>query len=477
MLTWQKAGRLDLSSERWHFIGILGTGMRSMATFAAECGARVTGSDAQPGPAAQELALRGIKVGFQQQSRGLDPTTTLVVISQAIADSNPELMQARRLGLPVVRYPELLGALMDCCQGIAVAGTHGKSTTTSIIAYVMQRAGLDPSYMIGAEVPQLGGGSHYGSGQHFVAEACEYKRSFLCLSPQIAVITNVDEDHLDYYYDMWDIQEAFTDFARSVGDEGVLIANADDEHTRRVAKEADVRTVTYGIDDKKAHYRAERVWRAKVHSNFDLVVRGKKMDRFTTKLFGTHNVMNALAAIAACHEAGMDLGAVRDGLAEFEGAARRVQLVGTPWNVSIISDYAHHPKEIEASIAAMHQRFPSQRIFVIFQPHQHSRTRRMLTQFAEAFRTAWVTYVCDIYAARDSEDDRKSVSALDLVRQMNHIGLLAHYVPEFRDLEHIIVGDVIPDDVVLIMGAGSIWQLAHNIIPQIAEKGRKQIAA
>jgi len=168
---------------------------------------------------------------------------------------------------------------------------------------------------------------------------------------------------------------------------------------------------------------------------------------------------------------------VRDGLAEFEGAARRVQLVGTPWNVSIISDYAHHPKEIEASIAAMHQRFPSQRIFVIFQPHQHSRTRRMLTQFAEAFRTAWVTYVCDIYAARDSEDDRKSVSALDLVRQMNHIGLLAHYVPEFRDLEHIIVGDVIPDDVVLIMGAGSIWQLAHNIIPQIAEKGRKQIAA
>jgi UDP-N-acetylmuramate--alanine ligase len=326
-------------------------------------------------------------------------------------------------------------------------------------------------------VPQLGGGSHYGSGQHFVAEACEYKRSFLCLSPQIAVITNVDEDHLDYYYDMWDIQEAFTDFARSVGDEGVLIANADDERTRRVAKEAEVRTVTYGIDDKKAHYRAERVWRAKVHSNFDLVVRGKKMDRFTTKLFGTHNVMNALAAIAACHEAGMDLGAVRDGLAEFEGAARRVQLVGTPWNVSIISDYAHHPREIEASIAAMHQRFPGQRIFVIFQPHQHSRTRRMLTQFAEAFRTAWVTYVCDIYAARDSEDDRKSISALDLVRQMNHIGLLAHYVPEFRDLEHIIVGDVIPDDVVLIMGAGSIWQLAHNIIPQIAEKGRKQIAA
>jgi UDP-N-acetylmuramate--alanine ligase len=235
--------------------------------------------------------------------------------------------------------------------------------------------------------------------------------------------------------------------------------------------------VTYGIDDKKAHYRAERLWRAKVHSNFDLVFRGKKIDRFATKLFGTHNVLNALAAIAACHEAGVDFAKIKEALADFEGAARRVEMIGNPWNVAIISDYAHHPKEIAASIAAMHQRFPNQRIFVIFQPHQYSRTRKMLPEFAEAFRTAWVTYVTDIYAARDSQEDRRSVSALDLVRQMNHIGLLAHYVPEFHEIEQIIVGDVIPDDVVLIMGAGDINQVAHNIIPKIAEKGRRQIAA
>ncbi len=476
MLSWQRSGKLDLSSEHWHFIGILGTGMRSMATYAAQCGARVTGSDIQPSAAAEALLKQGIRV-TSQHGRSIERDTTLVVISQAIEENNPELMQARRLGMKVVRYPELLGMLMECQKGIAVAGTHGKSTTTSIIAYVMQRAGLDPSYMIGAEVPQLGGGSHYGSGEYMVAEACEYKRSFLCLAPHMGVITNVDADHLDYYYDMWDIQEAFTDFARSVHEDGCLIANADDDNTRTVVEQADVRTVTYGIDDRKAHYRAERLWRAKVHSNFDLVFRGKKIDRFTTQLFGTHNVLNALAAIAACHEAGVEFGVIRDALAEFEGAARRVQMIGNPWNVAIISDYAHHPREIAASIAAMHQRFPNQRIFVIFQPHQYSRTRKMLPEFAESFRTAWVTYVTDIYAARDSQEEQRSISALDLVRQMNHIGLLAHYVPEFHEIEQIIVGDVIPDDVVLIMGAGNINQVAHNIIPKIAEKGRRQIAA
>ncbi|MHC5033735.1 MAG: UDP-N-acetylmuramate--L-alanine ligase [Planctomycetota bacterium] len=477
MVSWQRSRKLDLSNEHWHFIGILGTGMRSMATYAAECGARITGSDIAFAPAAETLSQRGIRVSFQQEGRELDRDTNLVVISQAIADDNPELVQARRMGLEVVRYPELLGLLMESRKGIAVAGTHGKSTTSAIIAYILRQAGLDPSIMIGADVPQLGGGSHYGKGEWLVAEACEYKRSFLYLAPQIGVITNTDEDHLDYYYDMWDIKQAFTDFARACCEDGVLVANADDENTRAVVKDAGVRAITYGINSKKADYRAERLWRAKVHSNFDLVYKGKKVDRLSTRLYGTHNVLNALAAIAVCHEAGVDFADIKQALADFEGVARRLQLIGTPWDVAIVSDYAHHPKEVKASIAATHQRFPNQRVFVIFQPHQYSRTRRMLEQLAESFRTAWVTYVVDIYAARDSLEDRRSVSALDLVRQMNHIGLLAHYVPEFGDMEQIISGDVIPDDVVLVMGAGNVWEVARNIIPRIEEKGRRQIAA
>ncbi len=469
--------KLDLRKQHWHFIGILGSGMQSMATYAAECGARITGSDIHPTPVLKLLTDRGIRVSLCQEGRNIERDTNLVVVSQAIGDDNPELLHARRLGLEVVRYPEMLGMLMEYQKGIAVGGTHGKSTTSSIVAFCMRRAGLDPSFVIGADVPQLGGGSHYGKGEWLVAEACEYKRSFLCLSPCVGVITNVDADHLDYYYDLWEIKEAFAQFAANCAEDGVLVANGDDENTRAILRESGVEALTVGIEDKKADYRAERIWRAKVHSNFDLVYKGKKVDRFSTKLYGTHNVQNALCAIAACHAAGMDFADIKSGLEEFEGAARRLQLVGTPWDVSVISDYAHHPKEIQASIAAAHQRFPGQRIFVIFQPHQFSRTRKLLPQLAESFRTAWVTYVCDIFAARDSQEDLRSVSAQDVVRQMNHIGLLAHYVPEFEDMEQIIVGDVIPDDVVLVMGAGNVWQIAHNIIPQIAEKGRRQIAA
>ena len=477
MANWTQRKKLDLSDERWHFIGILGTGMRSMATYAAECGARITGSDVSTGSGAEALVKRGIEVNLRQEGRHLARDTSLVVVSQAISEDNPELVRARHMGLEVVRYPELLGNLMGFQKGIAVSGTHGKSTTSSITAFVMRQGGLDPSFLIGADVPQLGGGSHYGKGEYLVAEACEYMRSFLYLTPHMGVITNIDVDHLDYYYDLSDIQEAFVEFAQVVCEEGLLIANADDDNTRAVVKEAGVQAVTYGINSKKADYRAERIWRAKVHSNFDLVCDGKKVGRFSTRLYGTHNVLNALAAIAACHRAGMSFNDIRDGLAEFEGAARRLQLIGTPWNVSIISDYAHHPREVRASIAATHQRFPGQRVFVIFQPHQYNRTRRMLPELAAAFDDVWVVYVCDIYAARDSQEDRQSVRAQDLVRQMNHIGLLAHYVPEFEDVEHIITGDVIPDDVVLVMGAGNIWQVARNIVPKIAEKGRRQVAA
>ncbi len=467
----------DLSTEHWHFIGILGTGMSSMAGYAAERGARITGSDIRPAPVMQSLTRRGVQVNLGHEGRGLDNGTNLVIISQAIGEDNPELARARSLGLEVVRYPELLGRLMEAQKGVAVAGTHGKSTTSAIIAYVMQQGGLDPSYLIGADVPQLGGGAHCGTGEYLVAEACEYKRSFLCLAPHIAVITNIDADHLDYFYDLWDIREAFSEFAGSVGPGGVLVANADDENTRSVIEQAGVRTVTFGIEAPEADYRAERLWRAKVHTNFDLVHRGEKIDRFSTELYGTHNVMNALAGIAACHQAGMEFGQIKEAMESFEGAARRLQLVGNPWDVAVVSDYAHHPREIRASIAATHQRFPNRRVFVIFQPHQYSRTRKMLEELAESFRDSWVTYVCDIYAARDSVEDRRAVSARDLVRQMNHIGLLGHYVPELGDMKQRIVSDVIRDDVVLVMGAGNIWQVARDIIPMIEEKGRRQIAA
>lgn len=466
-----------LEARHVHFIGIGGIGTSGIARTLLARGRAVSGSDLSESSIVKELRALGAGVTIGHASTNLPPETDLVVISAAIEPDNQELVAARERGISVLKYAQALGRLMEAHTGIAVAGTHGKSTTSSIIAYMLRQGGFDPSFLIGADVPQLGGGSHYGAGKYLVAEACEYKRSFLYLTPHIGLITNIDADHLDYYYDMWDIREAFADFARAAAADGRVIANADDANTRDVIQQAGIPAITYGIRRKGADYCAARLWRAKVHSNFDLVYKGKRIDRFTMNLYGTHNVLNALAAIAACHEIGMDFADCKEALSQFEGVARRLQLIGTPWNVSIVSDYAHHPKEIQASLSATHQRFPNQRVFVIFQPHQYSRTRKMLPELAQSFRSSWVTYVCDIFAARDSREDERSVSALDLVRQMNHIGLLAHYVPEFDDIEDIIVGDVIPDDVVLVMGAGSIWQVARNIIPRIEEKGRRQIAA
>ena len=467
----------EFANEHWHFVGILGTGMRAMARYASERGVRITGSDVQPSPALEDLTRLGINVELSQDDAHFGAGTNLVVASQAISENNPELKHAHRLGIEVVKYPELLGELMDRQPGIAVAGSHGKSTTSAMAAYVMHAGGRDPSYLIGADVPQLDGGSHCGRGDYLVAEACEYRRSFLYLAPHIGVITNIDLEHTDYYHNLPDVQHAFGDFARQIDPDGHLILNADDPNSQELRRSASCEIATYAIDAPDALYRADRVWRAKKHTNFDLLYAGEKQGRFSIKLYGTHNVYNALASIAACHKAGMDFEEIRNHIGRFEGAARRLQLLGEPWNVAVLSDYAHHPKEIRASIAAAQQRFPKRRIFCIFQPHQFSRTRQMLPELSRAFDDAWLTFVTDIYAARDSEKDRRSVNSRDLVQRINHDGLSAHYVPEFRDIEEIIVREVVPEDVVLVMGAGNIWQVARNVVPRIEEKGRKQIAA
>ncbi|MFP4027116.1 MAG: UDP-N-acetylmuramate--L-alanine ligase [Candidatus Brocadiia bacterium] len=470
-------GKADFSQEHWHFVGILGTGMRALARYASERGIQITGSDVQASPAIDDLTRRGITIDLDQDTAHFQSNTNRIIVSQAIQEDNPELVEAHRLGVEVVKYPELLGELMDAKPGLAVTGSHGKSTTSAMVAYTMQNGGLDPSYLIGADVPQLGGGSHYGIGNYFVAEACEYRRSFLYLEPHIGVITNVDLEHTDYYYDLWDIRQAFSDFAEQIHPDGFLLINADDKNSDGLGNSADCNVLSFSVDTEGTDYRAERIWRAKKHTNFDLMFKGENQGRFSIKLYGSHNVYNALAAIGVCHQAGMDFDDIREHVSTFEGAARRLQLLGEPWNVAVLSDYAHHPSEIKASLAAAQQRFPKRRVFCIFQPHQYSRTRAMLDDFSEALRESWVTLITDIYAARDTEEDRRSVSAMDLVRLMNHKGMCAHYVPEFEDIEEIIVGDVVPEDVVLVMGAGNIWQVARNIVPRIEEKGRRQVAA
>jgi UDP-N-acetylmuramate--alanine ligase len=468
----------DFRNEHWHFIGILGTGMRALANYACERGAHITGSDIHSSPFLKELTQQGIQIRLDQSHGGFDPDTNRVIISQAIDAENPELMRAQEMGVEVVKYPQLLGELMDNQPGIAVAGSHGKSTTSAMIAFLMQKAGLDPSYLIGADVPQLNGGSHCGTGDYLVAEACEYKRSFLYLKPKIGVITNIDREHLDYYYDINDLKDAFREFAAQIDEDGLLVINGDDPNSKCIEDAAKCRIVRYSLEDRKADFHVKKLWRAKVRTNFNLVHKGRDVGRFSLQLYGTHNVYNCLAALAVCHHAGIDLKEAAELAGDFRGAARRLQLLGESWDIAVLSDYAHHPREIKASIAATKQRFPNRRIFCVFQPHQYSRTRSMLPELAEALGEAWLTFVTDIYAARDSEQDRQSVKPTDLVNLMNKDGgMHAHYVPDFNDLEDIVTREVVPQDVVLVMGAGNIWQVARNIVPKIEQKGHRQFRA
>ena len=468
---------LDLSGEHWHFVGILGTGMRGLAIFASECGAEVSGSDIRPPREGRELIERGISVRVGQHRPRLSEDTSLVVASQANPDDNAQLREARKRAPEIVRYPETVGQLMDQRRGIAVAGSHGKSTTASTAAYLMEKAGLEPSYLIGADIPQLGGSSRCGSGEHLIAEACEYQRSFLHLRPEIGVITNIDREHIDYYYDMDDIREAFCDFARQVDKDGALIVNADDPNMQCVIEAAECDVLRCSMESMDVEYAVENPWRATRHTNFDIVCDGQNMGRLVTGLYGNHNIMNTLMASAACHRAGMNFDEIQEHIKEFEGVARRMQLIDDPWGVPVLSDYAHHPKEICASIEAARQRFHNCRIFVVFQPHQYSRTRAMLPELSASFDDVSLTLVSDIYAARDSLRDQEAISALDLVRGINQNDGVAYYVPEFEEIEDMVVGEVVTGDVVLVMGAGDIWQVAHNIKNKIAKKPATQIAA
>ena len=464
-------------SGHWHFVGILGSGMRSLARYAVERGFQVSGCDAHPQPAMADLSRQGISVRLGYDTKHIDSSTDLVVIGQSIRESNPEVRQARRSGVEVLTYHEAIDRFMAPRRGIAVAGSYGKSTTAALIAYIMQRVGMDPSYIVGAEVPQLGGSAHYGNGPHLVVEASEYKRAFLHLSPYIGVLTNIDLEHIDYYYDLQDIQDAFRRFAELIDSRGSIVLNADDPNSSHIPGAVRCGVLTYGVRGERVDYRAGRIWRAKQHTNFDLLHQDKCQGRFSVGLLGTHNVKNALAAMTACHRLGVEFAAMHQPLAEFQGASRRLQLLGEPWGIAVLTDRARHPTEIRATLAAAHQRFPKRRMFCVFQPHEYSRTRAMLPDLADAFRDARVTLISDIYAGHDTAEEQKSVSATDLVQLMNHHGLTAHYMPDLGDIEDTLVGDLKPGDVVLAMGAPVAWQVAYNILPRLSPRRSAQVSA
>jgi len=462
------AKALSVAGMRFHFIGAGGVGMSALARLLLKNKAIVTGSDRMPTAITDMLRQAGADIKVDHQDGNLNPETDAVVVSAAISEDNPELELARERGIRIYKYAEILGQLMDCYEGIAVSGTHGKSTTAGWLAYCMHQASMRPNFIVGADVCQLGGSSGVGGETYFIAEACEYDRSFLNLRPQIAAVLNIEPDHLDYYKDEQEIVDAFTDFAGGIRPDGVLIANGDDPNVAKVLERLDgiVCCRTFGLTSDSDFY-AKNLRLENGLYNFDVYFEQCPLGNTSISLPGRHNVLNALAVIGMAVNAGMAGRRVLELLPGFSGVDRRLSVRGRFNGITVLDDYAHHPTEIKASLEAMRERYQPRRIWCVFQPHQYSRTRFLLDDFADSFKLADVTIVPQIYFVRDSHESRKEVNSQMLVDRICSNGSRAVFIEQFKRICDYLSENVAPGDLVVTMGAGDVWKVADEYLQRL----------
>jgi len=452
------------AGQRIHFVGIGGSGMSGLARMLVDSGAVVSGSEPKPNPQTFDLTRRGVKVSRDQMGELLDRNVDLVVRTAAVKDDNREMLAARALGIKSIKYAQLLGEVMQERFGIAVAGTHGKSTTTAMIAFALLQCGADPSFVVGGTVPQLGGGARSGQSDLFVAEACEFDRSFHNLRPRVAVIMNIEEDHLDCYKNLDEIVESFHAFAKIVPNEtGLILANGKDANVVRALAGLTTRTELVAVGEGFAwSVRPTGIQRGCWGGEVSYL--GKVVAQLQLSVAGEHNLFNATMALAACHACGVDLKVAAEALDRFTGVDRRMTVVGSYNGATVVDDYGHHPTEIRATLAALRERYAPRRLFCVFQPHQHSRTRFLLEDFATSFAAADETIVPDIYFVRDSESERQRVSSQDMVDRVNHNGQHARYVQSFTDIVTLLKKELGPGDLVVTMGAGSVWEIGRDLV-------------
>jgi UDP-N-acetylmuramate--alanine ligase len=466
--------KVSVAGKRFHFIGAGGIGMSGLAQLLIKHKAIVAGSDQTASDITEKLCQTGTDIKIGHKEHNLDPATDAVVISAAVKEDNPELKLARRENIKVYKYAQMLGELMNLYDGVAISGTHGKSTTSGWLVYLLKQAGIDPNFIIGAKISQLDSSSGVADGKYFIAEACEYDRSFLNLKPKIACILNIEADHLDYYKDESEIVEAFEEFARGIKAGGVLIANGQDANVAKVIdscfrrNDKSMRCETFGLDES-CNFYAQNLQLSNGLYAFDIYHNGKLLGATKISLPGKHNVLNALAVTAIAVNIGLSSEEVLRLLPGFTGVERRLMLKGRVGHVTVLDDYAHHPTEIRASLAAMRQRYRPKRIWCIFQPHQYSRTRFLLDDFAESFKLADITIVPEIYFVRDSQAEKKEINAQILVERMRANGTEAIFIDGFERICDYLKKKVSPGDLVVTMGAGDIWKVADEYIQWLRE--------
>jgi UDP-N-acetylmuramate--alanine ligase len=443
--------------KRGHLIGIGGVSMSPLAEVLSGAGLVIAGSDMAESDNTARLRKLDIDIHIGHAAENIAPDTDFVVRTAAVHNENPEIEEARRRGIPVFERTEAWGAIMcDYKNALCIAGTHGKTTTTSMCTHILMAAQKDPTVMIGGTLPLLRAGHRVGAGDTIIMEACEYYNSFLAFRPTVAVILDIEADHLDYFHDLEDVKTAFRRFAALVPSDGTVIANADDQNTMDTLRPLERELFTFGLSDTADVYAARVVSRG-AQMDFDIMFRGRFFTSVSLRVPGMHNVKNALAAAAAAITLDIPPSAVKYGLAGFTAANRRFEFKGKYNGADIYDDYAHHPGELRALLDAV-EPLGYKRIIMVFQPHTYTRTQALFEDFLEQLRRPDVCYLAEIYAAR--EKNTIGISSGDLSREIPN----SLFFPDMRELERSLRAVASPGDLILTVGAGDVYRIGERLI-------------
>lgn len=454
-----------------HFVGIGGTGLSAIARVLLESGYSVSGSDRQYTPLAKAVEAAGARFYLGHQPEHVNGAD-IVVRSSAVPDENIEVRTALSKGIPVYKRAGFLGQLIGDKKGIAVAGTHGKTTTTAMIAWILSELGQDPSFIVGGSISGLETNARSGSGPAFVIEADEYDHMFLGLRPYIAVITNIEHDHPDCYPSARDYQEAFLDFVDRLVSEGILLACGDRPDTREVlalAKKNGNRTLTYGIENPENNYQAKNL-KANPHTggfDFQIWIGSSVAEPVSLQVPGRHNVENASAALAVAEQLGLSMQKAAKALASFRGTDRRFEIMGEINGITVVSDYAHHPTEILATLSGARSRYPESRLWAVWQPHTYSRTKLLFDAFTKSFGQANEVLVTEVYPAREPVNGE--FSARQIVGAMDHPH--AMFMPEISAAVEYLSTHLVDGDVLIVLSAGDADQICHQVLESLVSGG------
>lgn len=446
-----------------HFIGIGGISMSGFAELLHSQGFTISGSDQNESNITTHLESLGINIMYGQRKENITSDIDLIVYTAAISKDNEEFIASVESGIPMMDRAQMVGQVMKNYQrSIAISGTHGKTTTTSMVSHIFLAAQMDPTISVGGILKAINGNLRIGKSENFITEACEYTNSFLKFYPTISIILNIEEDHMDFFHNLDEIRTSFYNFSNLLPENGLLIVNGEIPQYTDITKDTKATVLTYSTVDEGCNYVADQItFDSLGYGSFDLLENGTKVDRIQLSVVGMHNISNALSAIALARSLKIPMEAIKEGLSSFKGTNRRFEYKGEVAGITIIDDYAHHPTEIRATLEAA-KKYPNKKVWCVFQPHTYTRTKAFLNDFADALSLADKVVLTDIYAAR--EIDTGEVSSKDLANLIEEKGKDVYYFPSFDEIENFLLENCVKGDLLITMGAGNVVNIGESLL-------------